>query len=258
MKSQNAQKIIIGTLSLAVFAIIWELLAIYIGNSFYLPRFSSVIVAFFNVIQSSIFYFDAATSLYHFIIGFFFALLFGIPIGMMMGWFPVLDKALSPIVEIFRPIPPLAWIPFAIIWLKLTHQAAGFIIFMGMLFPIILSTYSGFKNVPKIYVEAAKVLGSVSNLKLIRNVAVPAASPMILSGIKTAMGVGWMCLAASEMFGVSDSGIGYKIWFYYGIQMMDYVVVYMLILGFIGLLLDFLFRVLIQNRVLKWQKGTVI
>jgi len=258
MFSQNAQKIIIGVLSLAVFAIIWELAAAYINNSFYLPRFSGVVVAFLNVVQSSIFLKDVGISMYHFLIGAAGALIIGVPIGMIMGWFPFLDKAFSPIVEIFRPIPPLAWIPFAIIWLKLTHQSAGFIIFMGMVFPIILSTYSGFKNVPKIYVEAAKVLGSTSSGRLIRYIAAPAASPMILSGIRTAMGVGWMCLAASEMFGVSDSGVGYKIWFYYGIQAMDYVVVYMLILGFIGLLLDFLFRYFLQNRLLKWQKGTVV
>lgn len=258
MESQNVQRIVIGGLSLTAFAVFWELLSIYIDNSFYLPRFSSVLFAFFEVIQTQVFFTDVGISLYHFGIGFFFALLVGIPIGMIMGWFPVLDKALNPIVEIFRPIPPLAWIPFAIIWLKLTHQAAGFIIFMGMVFPIIINTYFGFKNIPRIYVEAARVLGSVSSSKLIRTVAVPAASPMILSGIRTAMGVGWMCLAASEMFGVSVSGIGYKIWFYYGLQAMDYVVVYMLILGFIGLLLDFLFTFFIQNRVLKWQKGTVV
>ena len=221
MENQNVQKILIGVLSLAAFAALWELLAIYVNNSFFLPRFSSVFMAFINIVPTAVFLTDVTTSLYHFSIGFFFALLVGIPLGMMMGWFSVLDKALSPIVEIFRPIPPLAWIPFAIIWLKLTPQAAGFIIFMGMVFPIIINTYSGFKNVPKIYVEAAKVLGSVSNLRLIRTVAVPAASPMILSGIKTAMGVGWMCLAAAEMFGVSNSGIGYKIWFFYGLQAMD-------------------------------------
>ncbi|MDY0266521.1 MAG: ABC transporter permease [Methanimicrococcus sp.] len=258
MKNQDLQKILIGALSLIAFAVFWELLAVLIDNSFYLPRFSNVFIAFFEVIQSRFFLSDLAVSLYHFFIGFIAALIVGVPIGMFMGWFPIVDKAMNPIIEIFRPIPPLAWIPFAIIWLKLTHQAAGFIIFMGMVFPIIVSTYSGFKNVPKIYVEAAKVLGSTSHIGLIRNVAVPAASPMILSGIKTAMGVGWMCLAASEMFGVSDSGIGYKIWFSYGIQAMDYVVVYMLILGFTGLLLDFLFRYFIQNRILKWQKGTVI
>jgi len=258
MESQNTRKFAIGVLSLAGFAALWELAAAYVNNSFYLPRFSTVVFAFFGVIQSTVFFTDVGISLYHFLIGFFFSLIVGIPIGMAMGWFPIFDKLFNPIVEIFRPIPPLAWIPFAIIWLKLTHQAAGFIIFMGMVFPIIINTYFGFKNVPKIYVEAAKVLSSASPSKLIRNVAIPAASPMILSGIKTAMGVGWMCLAASEMFGVSDSGIGYKIWFYYGIQSMDHVVVYMLILGFIGLFLDFFFRHFIQSRILKWQKGTVV
>ena len=258
MVSQNVQKIIIGATSLAVFALIWELAAIYIvKNPFQLPPFSGVVVAFFNVIQTSAFFNDVGISMYHFFIGFTSALILGIPIGMIMGWFPFFDKTFSPIVELFRPIPPLAWIPFAIIWIGLEHSAAGFIIFMGMIFPIILNTYLGFRNVPKIYVEAAKVLGSESRVKLIRYIAVPAASPMILSGIRTSMGVGWMCLAAAEMFGVSTSGIGYRIWYYYGIQNMNYVVICMLILGFIGLLLDFLFRYLFQNRLLKWQKGTV-
>ena len=277
MVSQNAQKIIIGAVSLAVFALIWELIAILVavsqggdwkletiievvqgGNSFYLPRFSFVVAAFFNAVQTPMFFKDVGISMYHFLIGAVSALILGIPIGMIMGWFKSLDYALSPIVELFRPIPPLAWIPFAIIWLHLTHQSAGFIIFMGMVFPIILSTYSGFKNVSKIYVEAAKVLGNVSSIKLIRYIAAPAASPMILSGIRTAMGVGWMCLAAAEMFGVSVSGIGFRLWHYFGLQDMTNVVVCMLTLGFIGLLLDFLFQYFLQNRLLKWQKGTVV
>ena len=277
MVSQNAQKIIIGAASLSVFALIWELIAILVvvslgadlewetiltaiqeGNSFYLPRFSFVVAAFFNAVQTTVFFVDIGISMSHFLFGAACALILGIPIGMIMGWFPFLDKAISPIVELFRPIPPLAWIPFAILWFHLAPNSPGFIIFMGMIFPIILSTYSGFKNVSKIYVEAAKVLGSVSNVKLIRYIAVPAASPMILSGIRTSMGVGWMCLAASEMFGVSNTGIGYKLWFYFGILDMTNVVVCMLTLGLIGLLLDLLFNYLLHNRLLKWQKGTVI
>ncbi|MDR0767972.1 MAG: ABC transporter permease, partial [Methanosarcinales archaeon] len=111
MESQNVQKIVIGALSLAAFAVLWELLAIYVNNSFFLPRFSSVFSAFLSIIQTSVFFTDVAISLYHFSIGFLFALLVGVPVGMMMGWFPFLDKTFSPIVEIFRPIPPLAWIP---------------------------------------------------------------------------------------------------------------------------------------------------
>jgi NitT/TauT family transport system permease protein len=260
--SQFIQKILsykIKILSLLAAAALWEILAVgVVKNEFYLPSFHNVLFSFIGTIQKTVFLTDVSISLYHFGIGFFYALLVGIPIGMLMGWFPQIDKAVSPIIEIFRPIPPLAWIPFAIIWFGLLHIASGFIIFMGMVFPIVLGTYSGFKNVSKIYVEAAKVLGCNTNSKLIRYVAAPAAMPLILSGIRTSMGVGWMCLAASEMFGVSDSGIGYKIWYYYGLQDMSHVVVYMLMLGFVGLLLDYLFRTFIQERLLKWQKGTVI
>ena len=262
MDLQFIQKILskkIEISALIVAAAVWEFLSVVVvKNEFYLPSFHNVVLSFIATIQKTVFLTDVSVSLYHFGIGFFYALLVGIPIGMLMGWFPQIDKALSPIVEIFRPIPPLAWIPFAIIWFGLLDIASGFIIFMGMVFPIILGTYAGFKNVSKIYVEAAKVLGCSTNKKLIRNVAIPAASPLILSAIRTSMGVGWMCLAASEMFGVSDSGVGYKIWYYYGLQDMSHVVVYMMILGFIGLLLDFIFRNLIQERLLKWQKGTVI
>ncbi|WNY26078.1 ABC transporter permease [Methanolapillus millepedarum] len=254
IKSKN-----IEILSVISVILIWEIVADFIvKNPFYMPSFHSVVLAFISVIQNGTLISDTGISLYHFAIGFLAALAIGIPLGIFMGWFPKINRALSPIIEILRPIPPLAWIPFAIIWLKLTHTAAAFIIFMGMVFPIILNTYSGFKNVPKVYVEAAKVLGCTEDKKLIRYVALPSASPSILAGIRVSMGVGWMCLAASEMFGVSDSGIGYKIWFYYGIQRMDYVVVYMLILGLVGLLLDFLFRRFVQDRILKWQKGTVI
>ncbi|MCL2141557.1 MAG: ABC transporter permease [Methanimicrococcus sp.] len=262
MNSNFIQKILskkIEILSLIAAAAVWEFISVFVvKNEFFLPSFHNVVFSFIDTIQKTVFLTDVGISLYHFGIGFFYALLVGIPIGMLMGWFPQIDKAFNPIVEIFRPIPPLAWIPFAIIWFGLLHIASGFIIFIGMVFPIILSTYSGFKNVSKIYVEAAKVLGCSTNGKLIRHVAIPAASPLILSGIRTSMGVGWMCLAASEMFGVSDSGIGFKIWYYYGLQNMGHVVVYMLILGFVGLLLDFIFRNLIQDRLLKWQKGTVI
>ncbi|WNY27146.1 ABC transporter permease [Methanolapillus ohkumae] len=249
----------IEILSLLFVIFIWELVAGFIvQNQFYMPSFHGVILAFVQLVQNGTLIEDTATSLYHFAGGFFMALMFGLPIGAGMGWFPKINRIISPLVEILRPIPPLAWVPFSIIWLKLTHAAAAFIIFVGMFFPIVLNTYSGFKNVPKVYVEAAKVLGCTENKQLIRYIAFPAASPMILSGIRISMGVGWMCLAAAEMFGVSNSGIGYNLWFYYNLQRMDYVVVYMLLLGLLGLLLDFLFRHFISNRILKWQKGIVI
>ncbi|TKY91157.1 MAG: ABC transporter permease [Candidatus Methanomarinus sp.] len=247
-------------LSLLAVAIIWQFIAVVIvKNDIFLPPFTDVLFSFFEVITDvSAFYKDLSTSLLHFSIGLFFALIIGIPVGIIMGWFKAVNRAVDPLIEILRPIPPLAWIPIAIIWLGFTHLSAGFIIFIGAVFPIIINTFTGFKGVPLVYVEAGKVLGCIRDRDLIWYVALPSATPSIAAGIRIAMGVGWMCLVAAEYFGVSSNGIGYKLWFHYGIHEMNFVIVYMLLLGFIGLIIDRLFRYYIDRRLLKWQSGVVL
>jgi NitT/TauT family transport system permease protein len=182
-------------------------------------------------------------------------LLIALPIGMLMGWFRAADRVMDPIVEIVRPIPPLAWIPFAIIWFGLTDQAAGFIIFVGAVFPILINTYVGFRSLPRVYVESAKVLGATKDRDLIRYIAFPFALPSIAGGIRIAMGIAWMCLVAAEEFGVSTSGLGYKIWSYYYLHEMDYVLLYMIVLGLLGLLIDRSFRYVVEEKMLKWRVG---
>ncbi|HWQ20550.1 MAG TPA: ABC transporter permease, partial [Methanotrichaceae archaeon] len=198
---------------------------------------------------------DLPTSLLHFAIGLIAGLLVALPVGMSMGWFRSADRILDPIVEILRPIPPLAWIPFAIVWFGLTSESAGFIIFVGAVFPILINTYIGFRSLPRVYVESAKVLGATRNIDLIRYVAFPNALPSIAGGIRIAMGIAWMCLVAAEQFGVSTSGLGYKIWSFYYLHKMDQVLLYMIVLGLLGLLIDRSFRYLVEDRMLKWRVG---
>ncbi|MBP2030199.1 NitT/TauT family transport system permease protein [Methanohalophilus levihalophilus] len=249
----------IEIISLFVAIAIWQLIADFvIQRKLILPSFTDVFIAFVDIIQSGVFFTDLLTSLLHFGIGLFAALLIGIPIGVAMGWFKYVDKAIDPLIEIVRPIPPLAWIPFAIVWFGLTNISAGFVIFVGAVFPIVINTVSGFKGVPKVYVEAARVLGCMNDRSLIRHVALPSSFPSIAAGIRIAMGVGWMCLVAAEMFGVSSSGLGYKIWWHYYLHQMDYVLVYMLILGFLGLVIDRIFRWYVDGKILKWRKGVVV
>jgi NitT/TauT family transport system permease protein len=161
------------------------------------------------------------------------------------------------VIEILRPIPPLAWIPFAIIWFGLTSYSAGFVIFIGAVFPVIINTYSGFRGVPRIFVEAGKMLGCTKNLDLIRYIAFPAALPSVAAGIRIASGVGWMCLVAAELFGVSNNGLGMALWFYYNLHQMDSVVVYMILLGLSGLFFDMAFRYYIDRHFLRWRTGEV-
>lgn len=249
----------IEALSLITVIIIWQIIADkVVHKKFLLPSFFDVVTAFFSIVKSGLVFEDIATSLLHFSIGIAAALIIGIPLGISMGWFKKADRAIDPIIEILRPIPPLAWIPFAIVWFGLTHEAAGFVVFVGMIFPIIINTYSGFKNVPKVYVEAAEVLGCTRNLDLIRFIAIPSAMPSIVAGIRIAMGVGWMCLVAAEMFGVSTNGLGYQIWHNYYLHRMDFVLVYMLLLGFVGLLIDRFFRHYVDAKLLRWTSGTVV
>jgi len=247
-------------LSLLVAAIIWEFVAVVIvKNEVFLPSFSSVLLSFFDVITNpSVFIRDLSVSLHHFILGLAAALILGIPIGIIMGWFEIANRVIDPIIEILRPIPPIAWIPFAIIWMGFKPISAGFVIFIGAVFPIIINTFTGFKSIPLVYVEAAKVLGCTREYDLIRYVALPSALPSIAAGVRIAMGVGWMCLVAAEMFGVSTSGIGYKLWWHYHIHQMDYVIVYMLLLGFIGLFIDRMFRYYVDRILLKWRQGVTV
>lgn len=244
----------IEVLSIVALIGLWQLVAVRVDDTLILPSFVQVVYALTKSWQA-ILTEDLPVSLVHFAMGMLGGLLIALPIGMLMGWFRAADRVLDPIVEIVRPIPPLAWIPFAIIWFGLTDQAAGFIIFVGAVFPILINTYVGFRSLPRVYVESAKVLGATKDRDLIRYIAFPFALPSIAGGIRIAMGIAWMCLVAAEEFGVSTSGLGYKIWSYYYLHEMDYVLLYMIVLGLLGLLIDRSFRYIVEERMLKWRVG---
>jgi NitT/TauT family transport system permease protein len=244
----------VQALSILGLIVIWEIAAFIVNDQLTLPSFFQVVAAFMQN-WWSILTEDLPISSLHFAIGMAGGLIFALPIGMIMGWFKLVDNIMDPIVEILRPIPPLAWIPFAIIWFGITNAAAGFIIFIGAVFPILINTYVGFRSLPKVYVESAKVLGATKDIDLIRYVALPFALPSIAGGIRIAMGIAWMCLVAAEMFGVSKNGLGFKIWDSYGHYRMDEVFMYMIVLGLLGLLIDHTFRYLVEERMLKWRVG---
>jgi len=233
-------------ISLSIGLIVWQILAGFVvKDPFILPSFSAVILSLYQLRKGIPG--DILISLWHFGIGLGFAIAVGISVGAIMGWYRVGDRIMNPFVEIIRPIPPLAWIPFAIIWFGLTHYSAGFLVFIGAVFPILLNTYAGFRNVPKLMIEAAMVLGCNKNFDVIKSVAFPSALTNITTGIRIAMGSGWMCLVAAEIFG-RTSGLGYKLWHYYQLHQMDRVLRYMIILGIIGFFI---------KKLLKWRSGIV-
>ncbi|HIE31041.1 MAG TPA: ABC transporter permease [Methanosarcinales archaeon] len=241
--------------SLCAAIILWQLISDYmVKNAFFLPSFTDVLMSFSYEWRNMVY--DARVSLIHFVIGMITGLCVAVPLGICMGWFQLINRIADPIIEIVRPIPPLAWIPFAIIWIGISHTSAGFIVFIGAVFPILINTYVGFRSVPKVLIETAMVLGCTKSHDLIRRVAFPSAIPHIATGIRVAMGVAWMCVVAAEMFGMT-SGIGYKILNWANFHRMDHVMAYMLLLGFISLSIDRIFRYSVERRLYIWRKGMV-
>ncbi len=191
-------------------------------------------------------------SLLRVICGFSLAVILAVPSGILIGRSKQLREILSPVIETIRPIPPLAWIPLAILWFGIGIKSASFIIFLGSFFPILLSTVSGVLSVDVILIDAARTLGGKEKDILIK-ILIPGATPAIYTGLRIGMGIGWMTLVAAEFTGVrSGFGLGYMIMAARDIQRPDLVIAGMVTIGLIGYVLDLLLR-LMESRSLRWR-----
>ncbi|MFN3384510.1 MAG: ABC transporter permease [Archaeoglobaceae archaeon] len=249
------------TISVSIFLIFWETFyLLFIFDPFLLAPPSKVIPTFAKLIafQDPSFKMpiDIVFSLYHYALGFSSALIIGISLGLLMGFSRTLENLLSPVVELIRPIPPIAWIPISILLLKLTHTAAGFIIFIGSFFPILLNTRHGVASVEKKFLEVALTLGA-SKFEILRKVIIPASMPSIFTGIRVGSGVAWMCVVAAELFGVAPYGLGYQIEIARLYHAPEIVISYMVCIGLVGYALDNVYKFL-ESRVLRWRRGLVV
>jgi ABC-type nitrate/sulfonate/bicarbonate transport system permease component len=172
-----------------------------------------------------------------------------IPLGMAMGWSRLVYNQINPIMEILRPIPPLAWIPLSILWFGLGDEQNEFIIFLGMFFPILVNTVVGVKNVDPNLIRAARSLGAPER-KVLWRVVLQGALPQIITGVRVGLGVGWMALVAAELVGAT-SGLGFLINDARSMLRTDTIAVGMLTIGIVGLMIDTAIR-LLSRRLLPW------
>ncbi len=186
------------------------------------------------------------------VLGFALALAAAIPLGIVCGSSRLLRGMLGPVIETIRPIPPLAWIPLAILWFGIGIRSAVFIIFLGCFFPILLSTMSGVLSVDPVLISAAKTLGALRR-QIFYKVLLPGAMPSIFTGLRIGLGIGWMTLVAAEFTGVkSGYGLGYMIMTARDIQRPDLVIAGMAVIGLTGFLLDAVLR-WFEGRALRWR-----
>lgn len=242
---------LLSFISVIAFILLWELASEAQVLPAILPKPLEVVYSIYELVDKIPIY--TYHSISHFIAGFTIALVIAIPIGALSGWYRSVRALVKPIVEIIRPIPPIAWVPFALISFRSDFEASALIIFIGSFFPIFTNTFLGISSVPLEYVEIAKTLGA-RDMDILIKVALPSSLPSILSGIRTGVGVGWMCVVAAEMFG--PPGLGLQIMNMRYLHDISAVTAYMLVIGVVGFILERMIR-LIEIKALKWQKGFV-
>lgn len=242
-------------LSLPIMLIaLWQIISLYILDEttrVLLPAPTVVAVTAWELTTSGELISHLYDSLRREITAFLWAIV-AIPLGVAMGWWKWINDQLDPLIEMLRPIPPLAWIPLSILWFGVGDTQNQFIIFLGIFFPILLNTITGVKGVEPNLVRAARCLGS-SEYALLRRVVLPAALPQIVTGIRIGLGVGWMALVAAELVGAS-SGLGFLINDARTLLRTDIVIVGMLTIGMVGLALDTIIREL-SHKVLPWSRS---
>jgi NitT/TauT family transport system permease protein len=175
-------------------------------------------------------------SLLRFSCAYLLALVTALPLGFALGWWSHGLDLFDPVIQILRPISPIAWFPLAVLWFGVGNAPAIFIIALAAFFPILLSTVSAVRTVPPVYLRVAQNYGA-GRLLLLRSVLLPAAFPTIVVGLRIAMGAAWIHLVAGEMLG-AQSGLGFLIVDARNFLRTDLIVAGMLTVGSLGLAID--------------------
>ncbi|MDR1976637.1 MAG: ABC transporter permease [Campylobacteraceae bacterium] len=181
--------------------------------------------------------------------GFSIALVLALTFGVLIGLFRRFEMFTDIILQILKPIPPIAWIPLAILWFGIGEASKIYIIAIGAFFPILVNTVEGIKNIDKRYLELARVY-EASKLRTIRRVILPGALPFIMTGVRLGLGMGWICVVAAELI-AANRGIGYMLMDGRSLSRPDMVILGMVAIGVIGKFMDDVLRY-ISKRIVRW------
>jgi sulfonate transport system permease protein len=245
------RSVALGAAGLAAFLLVWEaaVAAGFVPRAF-LPAPSDLPSAFLKEVASGFWLSSIRASLGHYLIGLAAGAVLGVALGVATGLGRSTEAALSWVVRLLRPIPGLAWVPFAIIWFGVSRGAAVFIVAVGVFWICYFATLGAVRAVDRDLLEVAEAYGYRSVAAKLAKIVLPAAAPGILSGLRTALGQAWMAVVAAEIFGVA--GLGQRMMQASSLLATDIVVVYMITMAALYGIIDTVF-VLVQGRVLAWK-----
>lgn len=195
---------------------------------------------------------DALATLLRVFVGFFIGAGLALPLGLWMGARPRANEYFNPLIQMVRPIPPIAFVPLAILWFGLGNPPAYFLIALGAFFPVLMNTIAGVRGVDTIYIRAAQNLGA-SQTTLFRRVILPASMPYVLAGLRVGIGVAFIVVIVAEMIAVND-GLGYRILEAREYFWSDKIIAGMATIGLIGLAID-TGMARLNAYLLRWHRG---
>jgi len=234
----------------ALFLTLWGL-AVRWSHSDLFPTPGNVARGIIELAEKGLLLKYTVASLFRVTWGFTLALVLGIPFGLVLGWYSRAFQAFNPLIQILRPISPIAWIPVAILWFGVSDAAPIFLIFLASIFPITVATIAAVQNMQPVYLRAAQNFG-LGRWELFHRVIFRASLPQIITGVRIALGVAWLVVVAAEMIAV-NSGLGYLIIDARNAgKRYDLVVAGMVMIGLIGLILDILVRQLEKLDAVRW------
>ncbi len=245
LKKTLNKTLMLPWLAIAGFLVIWQTAAAFYTPE-QLPAPLKIVEALSELAAVGLLWEHIGVSLIRFAISYILALITAVPLGLFLGWHTYSRQALGSIVQILRPISPIAWFPLAVLWFGVGDAPAIFIIFLSAFFPMLLSTISAVRKIDPIYLKVAKNFG-VSRGMLFTKIVIPAAFPYIMIGLNIAIGTAWIHLVAGEMLG-SQSGLGYLIVDSRNFLRTDWIISGMLVVGLLGLVI---------NEIIGWAEKTI-
>jgi NitT/TauT family transport system permease protein/taurine transport system permease protein/sulfonate transport system permease protein len=260
MKKLSFSRFWQGALAIAGFFLLWHLASTTGMFGKMSPEYSLLLLpppaivfkAFGEMIWSGYLWNQLSVSLVRVLIGFALSVAIAVPLGIGMATSPAMNNVAEPFVRIFSPIPGVAWVPLAILWFGLGDKAAIFIITVGSVFPIILNTVQGVRDVDQRLIDAARMMGA-THWQIIRRVMLPSLIPYLITGFRTGLGFAWRVVIAAEMVGV-PKGIGYMLTVGRSTGRTEVTIVTMITLGLMMLIVEEFVFAPLEARTRSWRR----
>lgn len=255
--SRNAKSLSIGAGATITLIVVWLALTDWFGviSPLFLPSPAAVLE---RIVQFSSEPYQGETFVGHtfasvrvVLLGWFIAGLVGVPLGIAMGWNERVRQAVSPVFNLLRPIPPIAWIPLAILWFGLGDEARVFVVIVSAVVPWVLNSYEAIAGLDKLLLRAGRTLGA-SNLRTLGEIAIPTSVPTLVGGARIALGNAWMTIVAAELLGASR-GLGFVALNARQTLDADIMVAAMVLIGLLGVLFSEILR-FVEKRLSRWRQ----